>query len=425
MVSKFWKNVNQTIFVQFTAVFLVAFAVRFFILQLRGYSFLGVDETIYTHWGRNLAANFSSGMPGWDKFFMPGWPVVLSLIFHISTKIYFARFCVVVFGSINCALVFLIGNELFDARTGLLAALILAFNPEHIFYSHYLQAEIGLEFIILVGTLSLCNYFRSPLSRKRILLGSFIFGFGLLFKHFTVIPFASFWGTMVKYVKISRSVLVVSAIVFMTPIILYSFNLFVQGKDYLMIINTPVKNVNEWSANRPKGLSFLKKGRLNVVGEKMHSVTGHGPMFFYRHVKKNFFNLWTPNTLTATRLYRHHYSWAHYPRRISYIFAAGYTFVMVFGLLGLCYHENTPFKLFAIGNLALLSALTLLNLVVSRYRVPFLFLLALFAADALLHLKEIPSRARTNAYATASFAVMMVMLLAIYIERLPRLGSWY
>jgi 4-amino-4-deoxy-L-arabinose transferase-like glycosyltransferase len=88
-------------------------------------------------------------------------------------------------GTVLVALVFLLGQALFDARTGLLAALIAAIYPELVAYSHFLWSET-LFAVLLVAGLVAVWYAEARGSRPLALLGGAAFGLAALTREIAI-----------------------------------------------------------------------------------------------------------------------------------------------------------------------------------------------------------------------------------------------
>ncbi len=85
------------------------------------------------------------------------------------------RFFPAVFGMIGCLLVYLAGRTLFNRRTGILAAVILATSPIYFCCAHY--ANLDLEVAVLISTALLLFLMAALGTRFRLalFLGAYLF----------------------------------------------------------------------------------------------------------------------------------------------------------------------------------------------------------------------------------------------------------
>ncbi len=120
------------------AVFLLALVLRlgyqhFLKTNYLFYDSPSSDVTYYQDWARDIAAG---NWIGQKTFFgLPLYPYFLAVLFRLSlghTEI--VRLFHMMIGSLNCVLIFLIGQKLFSYRTGLTAAILASFNFILIYY---------------------------------------------------------------------------------------------------------------------------------------------------------------------------------------------------------------------------------------------------------------------------------------------------
>lgn len=76
------------------------------------------------------------------------------------------RFFSALFGSLSILLIFFIGKKLFNKTTGIFAAILLAFSPEHIIFSREaLPFAVGIFFFLLTFY-TLLGYFQNPKAKQ-------------------------------------------------------------------------------------------------------------------------------------------------------------------------------------------------------------------------------------------------------------------
>lgn len=392
--------------------------VRLIVFLNSGYSFLGVDENYYL----GLSRDFIKGVP-FKSFFLPGWPFVLSLFFRVFDGILAARLFVIVAGSVTPALVYMLGEKIYSKKVGLVAGLLMAFYPEHIFFSHYIQAEIILEILIILVTL-LSFHNSQEFSKPRLLLMVFLLmGLGLLYKHFIVLPFIVLWSLLL-YCRRSVVFLVAVGGLFILPTLVYGLYTLRMGGDPLLLINSPLKSADEWSHGKAANFTAQRKG--DFLKAHIDSLRERGLSGVWQKTKWNIFNLWTPNAHHITRLSNGHYKGFKHPWVSIYLSVAFFTFLLVVGAKGFIFGEMTLFRLYSVGNFTVLSMMCLGVFMISRYRFPFIFLLALSAAEVAVNVRRPHSDFFHQKWGRVIIFVFFIITVGfIYYRKLPRLGSWF
>src|SRR3989344_4402689 len=109
---------------------------------------------------KRLVADYASG-----DFHPPLYHLILRAWFYIvnPTEIY-ARLPSVVFGVACVFIIYLIGKKLYDTKTGIIAALLLATSPLHIYYSQEARMYMMAAFFVCTSV----YFFLSLLEKDRI-----------------------------------------------------------------------------------------------------------------------------------------------------------------------------------------------------------------------------------------------------------------
>lgn len=119
---------------------------------------------------------------------MPGFPALLALGIKLSLigdhpsflQMFLIRCELALIGTAVCALVYLLGRELFDSQVGLIACAIAAFSPMMIGFSVLILAETPFALGILLSLLSLASLHRvrgTPLEIRHALLAGIAIAF--------------------------------------------------------------------------------------------------------------------------------------------------------------------------------------------------------------------------------------------------------
>ncbi len=116
------------------------------------------DSVFYYLSARSLAHDLSYRDPfAWGAYtahWPPGYPLVLSVMFRVfGTNLVAAKALNVLLSAATVVLTYLVGSRVFGRRAGLVAALLLAAAPGHIFFSAMVMTEVlfSFGFLALIG----------------------------------------------------------------------------------------------------------------------------------------------------------------------------------------------------------------------------------------------------------------------------------
>lgn len=131
----------------------------FYFLWLGSYALITPDEGRYGEIARELftTGNYLSprldGALFFDKPILMYWLVALSIKYWGVSE-WSLRFCSALIGIFGCLINYIAGRYLFDRRTGILSAVILATTPLYYFNSHYLNMDLAVAVFISGALLS-------------------------------------------------------------------------------------------------------------------------------------------------------------------------------------------------------------------------------------------------------------------------------
>ncbi len=108
------------------------------------------------------ALNYCKISSGWDITFF----TLLYLWAHLVTDDSLFRLLPLIFGILSIILIYSVGKKLFDSKTGLISAFLLAISPFHIYYSQELRSYSLVTLLSLVSI----YFFIRILERERIFL---------------------------------------------------------------------------------------------------------------------------------------------------------------------------------------------------------------------------------------------------------------
>ncbi len=400
----------------FLIVFAAALVVRLTLLFFFHPLMIWGDEGLYFQLARSIVAgNYS------EKFFLPLWPHLLAVPVAMSRDLYWGRAMCVVIGSLNVALLHRIAGRVMDSRAAFAAAVIYIFYPEQALYSHYLYAEIMLEFFILAAVAIFFDRWPLTPTPAQAALGFLFLGIGTLCKHFTVIAWCglvvAFWP---RNENIPRIRFIGAAALFFLPAFFLNLWMWKSTGDPLALINTPIKSAME--SNGRKGRAFNTDDRSAIVKNLIsHSLSDPiGPRV--DTFKRNFENIWTPNSYSSER-FQHGYYGTGVSPLAGQIIGLAHFLVMALGLVGLVAAQGGHFKKYSIVSLICLSAMSVTWLMVSRYRISEMHIFVMYTGYVLT--RRIYVKNMITQGWRPYIAVGLLMALGhICFSRWNSIGSW-
>lgn len=348
-----------------------------------------------------------SARPFLDPQFRPPlWPLVLNLARGLSADPFAGRLLSVALGSLLVVLVFALASRLFDRRTAWAAALITAFHPELVVWSHFLWSENLFSCLLVLACLAL--FPRNPAARTRPLAGSLVLGIALLSKEFAVVMFAALASAHLLLPGEHRPRTVAACVLlFLLPISTYVGAVSWRTGGIHLPFPAAMQN-----AHRESGLQQ----------SEARSQAGEGPgasktaTSVGSAVAENLKRLWGARSFALWRLGNGHYgrpvgTW------ICAMFVLAHAILVGAGLVGLIGESDPRWRTFALLGIVFLSGTALLVFLVSRFRMPFLFLFILGAARAFTMPRSIGERLASPARVVACLAAIgleAALLLATF-----------
>lgn len=371
------ENSYPTHILWFLGICALALGVRELVYLVGQYNFINGDEYFYLRFARNI--NAGREINTW--FWLPGWPVLLAFFLKLG-GVFAGRQATMVFASVSCGIVYLMGERLWGHRIGLICGILLSFLPEHVIFSHLVYAEIGLELIIVFFSLMLLYAMSSRNPHVFLVPGFLVLGLGMLYKHFVVFPFAA--SLLAFFFREKRRLILPYGSLFFLPLFLFSIYLKTKNVDPLFWLDSPLKSAQEWQ--------HLRVARHFKVGERENVLKSHfeflreiGPVEFVQHSGRNFQNLWMVNKYVTSRLER--YPGLPILEKFKILVGISYWSVLILALYGFLKSLPSLFYFYALITLGALTSAGLFVFMVPRYHVPFLFFLVLFAGFGIERLR--------------------------------------
>lgn len=182
------------------------------------------DSAVYSGMGKYIFSDGQSGL--WESSRPLVWPIILGAIWKLNLDIvFFGKIISLLFAAGTIVMTYLIAKEIFERKTAVLAAFLLAFTPSFFFFSKLMLTEISSTFFSLLGFYLLL--------RKSYLLSGLFFGLGFMTRFLQLIPFAIISLIFIFYNFKDRNMLKNMIIIgtgFIIPVVPYLIlNFFLYG----------------------------------------------------------------------------------------------------------------------------------------------------------------------------------------------------
>ncbi len=156
-------------------IFSIAFSVRLINLQaIKTNPYFDspiMDEKYHDEWAQQIAGGAFEQVPFYRA---PGYPYFLGLIYIIFGKDYFTpRLIGIIIGALSCALIYLIGKELFSHKIGILAGLFASLYGMLIYFDSMLLTVYLEIFFCLLGIFWILRWSKTQENRHILTAGIF------------------------------------------------------------------------------------------------------------------------------------------------------------------------------------------------------------------------------------------------------------
>lgn len=178
---------------------------------------LPIDALEYDTLGWNLTQGngyqIERGEP--DITREPAYPIFLSFIYSIFGHRYsVVRLIQVVINALTCLIVYFIGKDIFGAKVGVIAALIVSIYPAFIVYTGHILTETLFTFLLAVSIFTLIKAIKQGLLRWYIITG-LILGLAILCKAALIVfPFVASGLILIILKENKKKVLYVFCMIF-------------------------------------------------------------------------------------------------------------------------------------------------------------------------------------------------------------------
>lgn len=196
------------------AVFLIAFGLRVAFVLFYGPSSPPVqwgDDSRYDLIAYKLVTQHEYA----NTWYPPGYPLFVAAVYSLFGRSWLAlRILQAAFGAATCVLTCKLGTRLLTRRSGILAGLVLAIYPGHIFWSWRVMGEALYMMLLVLSVLLAINLSQRPQIARAIVVG-LVLGYAQLVKSnlFLFSPLLLVWFLITARAGIAQRIRCVAALV--------------------------------------------------------------------------------------------------------------------------------------------------------------------------------------------------------------------
>jgi 4-amino-4-deoxy-L-arabinose transferase-like glycosyltransferase len=194
-----------------------------------------------------------------DGWFPPGYPLFLAGIYSVfGAHVAAVRFVQVALGAATCGIVYLLGRRLYDERVGVVAALLLAFYPPHIYFTWRIMAETTFALLLAVSAWLAIQLLTTPRWSRGVALGITL-GFGNLLKSNLILlpPLLLVWLAVMLRGRSALKVLIAASMSFLLVSGIVQLGNFAAGNGLAAPLPMNAGHTLWW-ANNPKASGYFE-----------------------------------------------------------------------------------------------------------------------------------------------------------------------
>ncbi len=257
---------NNTVL--FFLIFLIAFSIRLIYLeQIKSNPFFvprSMDPLFYHNWAMDIARGITEKIPFKG---LPFYAYFLGLIYKLfGTDVYIARLIQIVIASLSCGLIFVLGSTFFDKKVGFLAGMMAVFYKPFIFYDAMIIGTSLTVFMYLLSLWAVTNFSESISIRNALIAGVAIGLSALCRPSILLFPVALIIFYPRKNLKINKNKFIKYAMFIFVPITIIlsivSFRNYLVSGDFVLM-------------SSHGGLNFYIGNNIEANG-KFHAPPGIG-----------------------------------------------------------------------------------------------------------------------------------------------------
>lgn len=128
------KNINYLLLLFIAAAAFIRIAALFSLRETIYWDFLLYDERIFHQWAKTIAEKTFISKSGFE--FAPLFPYIMGIVYKLfGVDIFYVRLMNIIFGTLSCYIIYLIGKESAGIKVGLLSCFFAVVYEPFIFYS--------------------------------------------------------------------------------------------------------------------------------------------------------------------------------------------------------------------------------------------------------------------------------------------------
>ena len=424
----------------------LAWGVRFGVASLTTpFQLLG-DERYFAKVATNIAAGEGHQLTPWTRAWRPpAFSYVLAATLPERTAArgdpaqaiqHFVQVQLVL-GTILVALVFLLGQALFDTRTGLLAALIAAIYPNLVAYSHFLWSETLFAVLLAAGIVAVW-YAAERASGPLALFAGAALGMAALTRE-VAIPVAGVcaaWGVYGAWYSDRRGALMRAALtmialtVAVLPWTIRNYRIYerfipVSTVGWYAIAESNTLDREDWLDPLPRrAIEF--RGRYLAIEDELQQmefaraqalleIRSEQPTWIFKKMVRNVALFFQPDSFVAKKLRKGAYGPVERTHRrvIVALTSVSYSLVLVAAVLGALTDPDRRRRRLMAALLVTVVALHVVATSVTRFRVPWTPLLIVYASHAFLNCGMVRARLRGFAAVAAVLSLCAFAWIAV------------
>lgn len=345
------------------------------------------------------------------QFRPPLWSLALSVPRAIHDDPVSGRLFAVLIASIAVALIFVLARRLFGRRAAWAAAVIAALSPELVMWSHLLWAETLFGALLIAATLAYLP--RDTGARPRTPAAAFVLGVALLAKEFALVAFVAL--AVAEMLAGGRRVarrLSLAALLFLLP------TAILTGVDFVKTgrFHPPHRAFIGNHASADRLARHIEDPGVSPLVNKARAARSVA-----RLIGANLARLWGAQSYPLWRMKAGHYGGIGEGVILAFVFA--HAALLSLGLIGLMVEPDPRFRTFARACLGLLCVTAIPAFLVSRFRVPFMYLLVISAARPLTSMAIARAAVITPRRVLASLGIV-VGVATLVLVTFPDIGRW-
>jgi len=409
----------------------------------------GYDECQYIQLAKKTKSISELNLTWKNHIWPPGYFIFVYTILKLSGSVLVLKFIQILLSLVTAFFIYLIARDLFNEKVGLAAVVFTSFYPELIAFTHYSFSETFYIFFLILSFLLIIRYTKTN-DYRILVLSALCLGLTSLIRSLVLyfIPIAGIWIAFrdENHIKQALAFILIAFLV-VAPWTIHNYLVY----DRLVLVDQVLgKNINyghgdvtkrprngDYPRPKPIDASMIDKPLLKIpeckpkkfdnivdyntclVDRSMSLMFAH-PKLSLRRFEQKFYDFWYPTSFLLRRLSYNNLkrgygninpeiSWL-----VSKVHVYSYITLLLLGLVGLVYSKNTNYKTLFIVFILYYNLVHVLVAVMSRYRLPLMPLLFIYAAYTIQNPTKIKKKILSKIISNQN--IIMMVLILIYLK---------